>query len=138
MIGQTIIRWVGTDALAATTDGGDAEQYTIPLPKGQIWRIDEFGVVAGTNYAAADTSYQTFYLKDSSGNTIASIANGPAASGLAIGPVATGKTTTMTAAYKLVDARTATTYVYVDTVATGSGRAMIHVSGWVLATPDGR
>jgi len=138
MIGQTLISWYGADALAATSDGNDAKEYAIPMPKGQIWQIDEFGVRAGTNYAAADTSYQTFYLKDTSGNTIASVANGPAATGLAIGPVATGKTTTMSATYKKIDARTATTYIYVDSVPTGSGRAMVHVGGWVLATPIGR
>jgi urocanate hydratase len=101
-----------------------------------LWHITEFGVNASTSYAAQDTNYQTFYLKDASGNTIASVANGPSSGGLAIGPtVVTGVDTAMDGSYDDIDCSSANKTVYVSTAATGNGRAMVKIMGWIKAVP---
>ena len=121
----------GTFATTYETSGYLA---AVALPEGGVWEITEFGVNAATTYAAQNTNYQTFSLKDSSNNTIASVANGTSTTGLAIGPlVVTGIDTTMVAAYKNIDCTSAPKTVYVSTAATGNGRAMIGVSGWFKA-----
>lgn len=120
----------------ATTDETNGYKIPITLPSGYLWHITEFGVNAGTSYAAQDTNYQTFYLKDSSGNTIASVANGPATGGLAIGPtVVTGVDTAMDGSYDDIDCSSANKTVYVSTAATGNGRAMVKIMGWIKAVP---
>jgi fermentation-respiration switch protein FrsA (DUF1100 family) len=121
----------------ATTDDATGYKVAITLPSGAIWRIDSMYIHSKTNYAAADTNYQTFTLYDSSGNAICAIANGSSTTGVAIGPtVVTGATSTMTAAYKYVDCRAAAKTVYLGTSATGIGRAMVGINGCVLATPQ--
>jgi len=131
---QRSIPWVWDNF--ATTDASSGYKIGMVLEQGYIWKIEQFGVQAKTTYAAQDTNYQTFYLKDASGNTIASVANGPASSGLAIGPaVATGVDDSMDASYQYIDATDAEGVVYVTTEATGNGRAMLGVHGWVKATP---
>ena len=120
----------------ATTDASSGYKYPILLAEGYIWTIDTFFVQAQTNYAAADTNYQTFTLADSSGNAIASVANGPATGGLAIGPaVVTGTDESMTAAYQDIDCTDGAGTVYVYTAATGAGLAMLGIKFTVLATP---
>ena len=120
----------------ATTDASSGYKYPFLLPEGYVWRIDSFHVQAQTNYAAADTNYQTFYLADASGNNIASVANGPATGGLAIGPaVATGIDETMTSTYQYIDCTSAAAAIYAYTAATGGGLAMLGVKFVVLATP---
>jgi hypothetical protein len=120
----------------ATTDETSGYKIAITLPSGYLWHFTEFGVNAGTNYAAQDTNYQTFYLKDSSGNTIASVANGASSGGLAIGPaVVTGVDTAMDTSYDDIDCSSANKTVYVTTAATGAGRAMVKIHGWVKAIP---
>ncbi len=126
--------WVWDDF--ATTDESSGYKVGIMLPSGYVWKITEFGVNAKTAYAAQDTNYQTFTLSDSSGNAIASVANGSSTTGLAIGPtVVTGVDTSMAAAYDDIDCSTANKMVYVSTAATGNGRAMLGIKGWIKATP---
>lgn len=116
----------------ATTDASSSYVVPIVLPEGHLCRITEFGVNAMTNYAAQDTNYQTFSLCDKSGNVIATVANGPSATGLAIGPlVTTGIDTDMDDDYATIDCTDGPVAVYVKTAATGAGRAMERVSGWI-------
>lgn len=119
----------------ATTDATSGYRIPYYLPAGYIWRIDKVIMQAQTQYAAQDTNYQTFTLEDSSGNDICQVVNGPETGGLAIGPNATGVTSTMTSAYQDIDCRSAASYVYLTTAATGDGRAMVGVKAIVMATP---
>ena len=120
----------------ATSDASSGYKYPIVFPKGYVWCIDSFFVLAHTNYAAAATHYQTFTLADASANNIASVANGPSSGGLAIGPaVATGIDETMTAAYKYIDCTAEAKTCYVFTAATSNGLAMIGLKFVVMATP---
>lgn len=116
----------------ATTDATTGYVIPVILPEGSLVEILELGINAKTNYAAQDTNYQTFSLCDNAGNVIAAVANGPATGGLAIGPaVVTGIDTSMTAAYATIDCSDGPVAVYVKTAATGAGRAMVGVSGWI-------
>jgi len=120
----------------ATTDESSGYKYPIWLPSGYIWRMDTFAVMAQTNYAAADTNYETFTLYDSSGNAVASVANGSSTGGLAIGPaVVTGVDTSMTSTYQYIDCSDAAKAMYVAAAATGSGLAMLGLKFIVFATP---
>lgn len=123
-------RWVWDDF--ATTDASSGYLVPIVLPEGHLCRITEFGVSAMTTYAAQNTDYQTFSLCDNEGNVIATVANGPAATGLAIGPlVTTGIDTAMDDDYATIDCTDGPVAIYVKTEATGAGRAMVRVCGWV-------
>ena len=116
----------------ATTDATSGYLIPIILPEGSLVEILEFGVNAKTTYAAADTNYQTFTLCNAAGSTIAAVANGPSSGGLAIGPaVVTGVNEAPTAATKVIDCSSGPVAVYVKTSATGNGRAMVGISGWI-------
>lgn len=134
---QQHFQWFADDF--ATTDESNKYYSPITLPEGYIWRIDKFLVHAKTNYIAVDTNYQTFLLCDSSGNVIATVANGSSTTGVAIGPeVVTGimEAADMTSTYQYIDCTSAEKTIYVKTAATGSGRAMLGICGTVLATPQ--
>lgn len=131
---QQHFEWVADDF--ATSDYTNGYKYPVVLPSGYVWRVDAFYVQAQTNYAAVDTNYQTFTLYDSSGNGIASVANGSSTTGVAIGPaVVTGVDSTMTSTYQYIDCTSAAGTLYVGTASTGAGLAMVGVRGCVLATP---
>ena len=112
----------------ATTDYTNGYRHCFPLEAGYTYRLKTFRVLAATNYIAADTNYETFYLYDSSGNVIASVANGTATTGLTIGPVTTGVDITMDSTYEVINCASAAGYVYVMNGNTGVGRAMVGVA----------
>lgn len=119
----------------ATSNETSGYRIGFVLPEGAVWRIDNFYVLAQTQYVAVDSNYQTFTLYDTDGNGICSVANGPAATGLAINAYGSGKTSTMTSAYEFVDATDGDAYVYVGTAATSSGLSMVGIKCILIATP---
>ena len=90
-------------------------------PNGHYRKVERFYIEADTTWSAQNTNYATFLLKDSSGNTIASVANGPATGGLDIDTVGTAVDTTMVAAYQNIDCRTTAGKLYVVASDTGGG-----------------
>lgn len=116
--------------------GSNEYRASILLPsQGHYWRIEEFYVTAHTTYSAQDTSYAAFLLKDSSGNTIASVTNGPASGGLDIDPAGTGVDTSMVTSYRDIDCRTSVDEVYVQASDVGAGRVIVGLRFVVLAVP---
>ncbi len=119
--------------------GSEPRQFPLYLPKGAIWHIDKFIISANTKYAAADTNYNVFHLKDSAtGNIIGGVRNGPAASGLDINikfASTDGVQSAFTAAYQEIDCRTADGYLVVTADFVGTTRAMTGLKAYVVATP---
>ena len=130
---------LGDDASTAYYTSGYFR--TIPLPIGYLWEVTGFEVSAATDYAAQDTNYNTVTLTDSSGNSIASAANGPESTGVDfdVNP-ATGIDSSMTAGYKRIDCSAAAGYLKVTTAITGAGRThvglMAHVTVKGLRNPS--
>ncbi len=105
---------------------------TIVLPIGFLWEVTAFSVSAATDYAAQDTNYMTVTLTDSSGNSIAAVANGSSTTGVDfdVNP-ATGADSTITAAYKRIDCSAAAGYLKVVTTGTGAGRVCVGLQAHV-------
>lgn len=117
---EATVSWASTASMGTT--GG--YKLGIPLKAGWRYKVSKFYVQAYTTYAAVDTNYNVYVLRNSSGYAIASVANGPATGGLAIGPtVLTGICTSFTDAYENIEA-TSDTFVYVDAEQVGVGLAV--------------
>lgn len=125
-----------------TRDDGTSYQFkpsgAICLPKGAIWQVTRFGIMAETTYAAADTNYLTARLLNSDFAVLGVVANGDATSGQDIGPTAAGITTTISSTCGILDATSAEKYLLVDFVETGTVTAKGGISGFVDAVPVGR
>jgi len=91
------------------------------LEKGYLWEVVDFRIVGSTNYAAAADTF-VFYLKDASGNTIATMNN--AATGIAVNP-ATGIDSSPVAAYKTIDTESAASYLQIVPTISGVGKALV-------------
>jgi hypothetical protein len=118
---ETISVPLGDDASTTYYTTGYARN--IVLPVGYLWEVTAFAVSAATDYAAQDTNYNTVTLYDSSGNSIAAVANGPSSGGLDFDAnPATGADSSITAGYKRIDCSAAAGYLRIVTTITGAGR----------------
>jgi len=64
---------------------GDAKDNIVHMiPAGRRWTLDEAWLSAEATVADADTNYNTFFLRDSEGNELCRLENGPAATGTPI------------------------------------------------------
>jgi hypothetical protein len=104
-----------------TTYLGAAYPRGVWLEKGFIWEVVDFRVAASTDYAVAATSY-VFYLKDTSGNVIATVNN--AATTIGVNP-ATGIDSSPVDAYKRINCETAGSYLSVVPTISSSGKAYV-------------
>lgn len=129
---DTIVECVSLNDGAVTTYHTSGYFHVIPLPAGYVYEVTKLAVSAATDYAAQDTNYNTVSVTDASGNSIASVANGPSSGGLDfdVNP-ATGVDSSMAAAYAKVDASNTASYLKVTCVATGAGRVQVGLRAWV-------
>jgi len=119
---------IGTHIAPTTTYLGDAlgnYPRTVWLEKGYLWEVVDFRMKAATNYANASDSYK-FYLKDASGNVIATVST----AGVYANP-ATGIDSSPVAAYKQINTVSAGSYLQVVPVQSGAGRTMAGVAGLI-------
>ncbi len=110
------------------------------LQAGQIIEIMKSMLSAEADVAAADTHYNTYYLQNdhetANHNVIASLANGPAATGVAVTKAGAAMSTPV-AAQKVVGSETAAKRLIFVSAKTGNGlgaaRLRVHVWYKVLA-----
>lgn len=98
-------------------DTGGNYPRAIWLEKGYLWEVVDFAICAATNYAAAAAFYK-FYLKDASGNTIATLTES-----IGVNP-ATANDDAPVAAYKTINTASAGSYLQVVPVQSGAGLLM--------------
>jgi len=122
MIGQNDVFDVVVDIGTHTTTtylGDTLGNYprTAWLEKGYLWEVIDARMLGSTTHTAASDFYK-FYVKDSSGNTICTIAKT-----FGVNP-ATGIDSSPVAAYKRIDTVSAGDYLQVVPVQSGNGCAM--------------
>lgn len=131
----------GYEALERTVAVGDLDAdadslkfAVMHIPSGRRFTVDAAYLSAEADVSAADTNYNTVYLRNNSktGNAICSLANGPAATGTNItqAPVAMS---TPADAYKEVGSDSGATVLYLTATKTGTGQAVaglrVHIVG---------
>ena len=137
MAGEAVVFETNIDSYTTAFGVGSSElKASIILPtRGHYWEIEQFYVVADDTFSAQNTNYGAFLLKDSSGNTIGTVTNGPASGGLDIDAAGTGVDTSMTAAYKFIDCRSSVDEIYVQVSDVGAGVVYTGLKFLVMARP---
>jgi len=128
------------DAFDWAADEDGKPQSVMILQAGQIIEITKAIMSAEANVAAADTNYNTYYLQNdhetANNNVIASLANGPAATGSAVTKSGTAMSTPVEA-HRVVGSETASKRLIFVSAKTGTGLAIarlrVHVWYKVLA-----
>ena len=128
------------DAFDWAADEDAKPQSVMILQAGQIIEITKAMMSAEADVAAADTNYNTYYLQNNhdtaNKNVIASLANGPAATGSAVANEGTAMSTPA-ADQKVVGSETTSKRLVFVSAKTGTGLALarlrVHVWYKVLA-----
>jgi len=120
-LNDIVVAEVALGDYSTTTYLGAAYPRSVFLEKGYLWEVVDFRIVGSTDYAAAAATF-VFYLKDSSGNTIATMNN--AVTAIGVNP-ATGIDASPVAAYKVIDTEAAASYINIVPTISGAGKALV-------------
>lgn len=124
MAQQHLVLNVCSGALTTTyTETTSGYKYPIRLDKGHNWYIEDAYICAGTNVALDATNCLIWYLKDSSGNTIASLSHATTAL------TASGTTlASFSEAYRTINCASDAGYIYLSFTNSGTSMAPVNVS----------